>query len=63
MDSFRTAAAERNICIDGEVNKINRRWTDDQFKYNLTLLILYFILYIQIALYIKEIQIKLISEI
>lgn len=32
MDSFRAAAIERGICIDGEIHKISRRWTDDQFE-------------------------------
>ncbi|KAI6175835.1 7 transmembrane receptor [Aphelenchoides bicaudatus] len=32
MDSFRAAATERGICIDGEINKISRRWTDEQFE-------------------------------
>ncbi|EJW87629.1 hypothetical protein WUBG_01459, partial [Wuchereria bancrofti] len=32
IDSFRSAAAELGICIDGDVHKINRRWTDIQFK-------------------------------
>ena len=30
--SFRAAATELNICIDGDVHKISRRWTDDQFE-------------------------------
>ncbi|KAL3080796.1 hypothetical protein niasHS_014901 [Heterodera schachtii] len=32
MDSFRGAATELGICIEGEVHKISRRWTDDQFE-------------------------------
>ncbi|KAL3981436.1 7 transmembrane sweet-taste receptor of 3 GCPR family protein [Acanthocheilonema viteae] len=32
IDSFRAAAAELGVCIDGDVHKINRRWTDIQFK-------------------------------
>ncbi|KAF7637034.1 G_PROTEIN_RECEP_F3_4 domain-containing protein [Meloidogyne graminicola] len=32
MDSFRAAAAELNICIDGDVHKISRRWTDEQYE-------------------------------
>lgn len=32
MDSFRGAAAELGICIEGDVHKISRRWTDDQFE-------------------------------
>lgn len=35
MDSFRAGATELNICIDGDVHKISRRWTDDQFEYGL----------------------------
>ncbi|CAD5226266.1 unnamed protein product [Bursaphelenchus xylophilus] len=32
MDSFRSAAIELGICIDGEIHKVSRRWSDDQFK-------------------------------
>uniref|UniRef100_A0A1I7W4K7 ANF_receptor domain-containing protein n=1 Tax=Loa loa TaxID=7209 RepID=A0A1I7W4K7_LOALO len=32
IDSFRAAAAELGVCIDGDVHKVNRRWTDIQFK-------------------------------
>lgn len=32
MDSFRAAATEHGICIDGDVHKISRRWTDQQFE-------------------------------
>ncbi|KAI1726295.1 receptor family ligand binding region domain-containing protein [Ditylenchus destructor] len=32
MDSFRAAAIELGICIDGDVHKVTRRWTDDQFE-------------------------------
>ncbi|CAG9541072.1 unnamed protein product, partial [Cercopithifilaria johnstoni] len=32
IDSFRAAAAKVGVCIDGDVHKINRRWTDTQFK-------------------------------
>uniref|UniRef100_A0AC34Q211 G-protein coupled receptors family 3 profile domain-containing protein n=1 Tax=Panagrolaimus sp. JU765 TaxID=591449 RepID=A0AC34Q211_9BILA len=31
MDSFRAAATEMGICIDGDIHKISRRWTDDDF--------------------------------
>lgn len=31
MDSFRAAATERGICIDGEIHKISQRWIDNQF--------------------------------
>uniref|UniRef100_A0AC35ESF6 Receptor ligand binding region domain-containing protein n=1 Tax=Panagrolaimus sp. PS1159 TaxID=55785 RepID=A0AC35ESF6_9BILA len=31
MDSFRAAATEMGICIDGDIHKVSRRWTDDQF--------------------------------
>ncbi|MCP9266467.1 Metabotropic glutamate receptor 8 [Dirofilaria immitis] len=34
IDSFRTVAAELGVCIDGDVYKINRRWTDIQFNNN-----------------------------
>ncbi|CAP37091.2 Protein CBR-MGL-3 [Caenorhabditis briggsae] len=33
MDSFRAAAAENGICIDGDVQKISRRWTEKNFRY------------------------------
>lgn len=33
MDSFRAAATEFGICIDGDVHKISRQWTDHQFEY------------------------------
>lgn len=33
MDSFRAAAVQFGICISGDVHKINRRWTDQQFRY------------------------------
>ena len=32
MDSFRAAATDLNICIDGDVHKISRRWTDEQYE-------------------------------
>uniref|UniRef100_A0A914C9U3 G-protein coupled receptors family 3 profile domain-containing protein n=2 Tax=Acrobeloides nanus TaxID=290746 RepID=A0A914C9U3_9BILA len=32
MDSFRAAATEFGICIDGDVHKISRQWTDHQFE-------------------------------
>ncbi|CAG9529895.1 unnamed protein product, partial [Cercopithifilaria johnstoni] len=32
IDSFRAAAAKVGVCIDGDVHKINQRWTDTQFK-------------------------------
>ncbi|KAK6040791.1 hypothetical protein COOONC_21705 [Cooperia oncophora] len=32
MDSFRAAATELGICIDGDVHKIGRRWTDKNFR-------------------------------
>ncbi|KIH60262.1 ligand-binding protein, receptor family [Ancylostoma duodenale] len=32
MDSFRAAATELGICIDGDVHKISRRWTDKNFR-------------------------------
>lgn len=32
MDSFRTVATDLGICIDGDIHKINRRWTDEQFE-------------------------------
>ncbi|CAD6192799.1 unnamed protein product [Caenorhabditis auriculariae] len=32
MDSFRAAAAENGICIDGDVQKISRRWTEKNFR-------------------------------
>lgn len=32
IDSFRAIATELGICIDGDVHKINRRWTDVQFR-------------------------------
>ncbi|KAI6187146.1 Metabotropic glutamate receptor 6 [Aphelenchoides besseyi] len=32
MDSFRAAATERGICLDGDIHKISRRWTDEQFE-------------------------------
>ncbi|KJH51868.1 7 transmembrane receptor [Dictyocaulus viviparus] len=32
MDSFRAAATEFGICIDGDVHKISRRWTETNFR-------------------------------
>lgn len=32
MDSFRSAATEFGICVDGDVHKINRKWTDGDFR-------------------------------
>ncbi|KAK6749508.1 hypothetical protein RB195_001862 [Necator americanus] len=32
MDSFRAAATELGICIDGDIHKISRRWTDKNFR-------------------------------
>ncbi|VDM76542.1 unnamed protein product, partial [Strongylus vulgaris] len=32
MDSFRAAATEMGICIDGDVHKISRRWTDKNYR-------------------------------
>ncbi|CAJ0932728.1 unnamed protein product, partial [Mesorhabditis belari] len=32
MDSFRAAATELGICIDGDVHKISRRWNEKNFK-------------------------------
>nr|CDJ81180.1 Extracellular ligand-binding receptor and GPCR domain containing protein [Haemonchus contortus] len=32
MDSFRAAATDLGICIDGDVHKIGRRWTDKNFR-------------------------------
>ncbi|KAK0399190.1 hypothetical protein QR680_002932 [Steinernema hermaphroditum] len=32
MDSFRAAAIQHGICIDGDIHKISRRWTDAQFR-------------------------------
>ncbi|VDK80542.1 unnamed protein product [Anisakis simplex] len=33
MDSFRAAATERGVCIDGDVHKISRRWSDHHYRY------------------------------
>jgi len=32
MDSFRAAATEMGVCIDGDIHKVSRRWADDQFE-------------------------------
>uniref|UniRef100_A0A914ZSR6 G-protein coupled receptors family 3 profile domain-containing protein n=1 Tax=Parascaris univalens TaxID=6257 RepID=A0A914ZSR6_PARUN len=32
MDSFRAAAAESGVCIDGDVHKISRRWGDKHYR-------------------------------
>ncbi|PAV56437.1 hypothetical protein WR25_06767 [Diploscapter pachys] len=36
MDSFRAYATEKGICIDGDVQKISRRWTEKNFREMLT---------------------------
>uniref|UniRef100_F1KST2 Metabotropic glutamate receptor 7 n=1 Tax=Ascaris suum TaxID=6253 RepID=F1KST2_ASCSU len=32
MDSFRAAATESGVCIDGDVHKISRRWSDKHYR-------------------------------
>ncbi|KHN75671.1 Metabotropic glutamate receptor 7 [Toxocara canis] len=32
IDSFRAAATERGVCIDGDVHKISRRWSDSHYR-------------------------------
>ncbi len=32
MDSFRAAAADYGICLDGDVHKISRKWSDGDFR-------------------------------
>lgn len=33
MDSFRAVATDYGICIDGDVVKISRKWTEAMFKF------------------------------
>ena len=37
MDSFRAVAADYGICIDGDVVKISRKWTESMFKLGFSL--------------------------
>ncbi|VDK38410.1 unnamed protein product [Gongylonema pulchrum] len=36
IDSFRAAANDLGVCIDGDVHKINRHWSDAQFRFSST---------------------------